>query len=131
MVQITNLSSSPGRLYVLIMSHTCFRVYIFTLCLPECQGTPCLTQAWNLKFKWLQWNSNPQTGLNGWLFLYKLSGCGFESCCSHLNFRFCVCFEQGVHWHSGKYRVWIHSETHTWHDKNIQSHVSYRYVLTA
>ena len=130
MVQITNLSSSPGRLYVLIMSCTCFRVYIFTLCLPECQGTPYLTQAWNLKFKWLQLNSNPQTGLNGWLFLYKLSGCGFESCCSHLNFRLCVCFEEGVPWHSGKYRVWFHSVTHTWHDKNIQSNASYRYVLT-
>ena len=22
-------------------------------------------------------------------------------------------------WHSGNYRVWIHSETRTWHDKNI------------
>ena len=24
------------------------------------------------------------------------------------------------------YRVWIHSETHTWHDKNIQSNRPYR-----
>ena len=23
-------------------------------------------------------------------------------------------------WHSSNYRVWIHSETPTWHDKNIQ-----------
>ena len=45
----------------------------------------------------------------------------FESRCSHLNFRFRACFEQGVPWHSGNYRVWIHSETRTWHDKNIQS----------
>ena len=22
--------------------------------------------------------------LNGWVFVYELSGCGFESCCSHL-----------------------------------------------
>ena len=29
-------------------------------------------------------------------------------------------FEQEVPWHSGKYRAWIHSEMHTWHDKNIQ-----------
>ena len=35
----------------------------------------------------------------------------FESRCSHLNFRYRTCFEQGVHWHSGNYRVWIHSET--------------------
>ena len=31
-----------------------------------------------------------------------------------------ICFEQGVPWHSGNYRVWIHSETCTWHDENIQ-----------
>ena len=29
-------------------------------------------------------------------FVYKLSGCGFESSCSHLNFKFRACFEQGV-----------------------------------
>ena len=32
----------------------------------------------------------------------------FESSCSHLNFRFRACFEQGV-------------PLHSWHDKNIQS----------
>ena len=37
------------------------------------------------------------------------------------NFRFCACFEQEVPWHSGNYRVLIHSERRTWHDKNIQS----------
>ena len=55
------------------------------------------------------------------MFIYKLSGCGFDFNYSHLNFRFCACFEQGVPWHSGNYRVRIHSETCTWHDKNIQS----------
>ena len=55
------------------------------------------------------------------MFVYELSGCGFASSCSNLNFRFRACFEQGVPWHSGNYRVWIHSETRTWHDKNIQS----------
>ena len=44
------------------------------------------------------------------------NGCGFESSCSHLNFRFCTCLE-----FSGNHRVWIYSETHTRHDKNIQS----------
>ena len=38
-----------------------------------------------------------------------------------LTFKFCACFKQGVPWHSGNYGVWIHSEIHTWHDKNIQS----------
>ena len=59
--------------------------------------------------------------LNGWVFVYELSGCGFESSCSHLSIRSRTCFEQGVLWHSGNYRVWIHSETRTWHDKNMQS----------
>ena len=58
---------------------------------------------------------------NGWLFVYELGGCGFGSSWSHLNSRFRVCFEQGVPWHSGNYRVWIRSETRTWHDRNIQS----------
>ena len=31
--------------------------------------------------------------------------CEFESCCSHLNFRCRACFEEGVFWHSGNYRV--------------------------
>ena len=34
--------------------------------------------------------------LNGWVFFYVLSGCGFESSCSHLNLRFRNCFQQGV-----------------------------------
>ena len=55
------------------------------------------------------------------MFIYELSGCGFESSCSHLDFGFSACFEQEVPWHSGSYRVWIHSETRTWLDKNIQS----------
>ena len=46
-------------------------------------------------------------------------GYGFESRYSHLNFRFRPCFEQGVPSHSDNYRVWIHSETRTWHDENI------------
>ena len=58
---------------------------------------------------------------NGWVFVYEPSGLGFESSCHHLNFRFCVCFERGVPWHSGNFRVWIQCETRTWHDKNIQS----------
>ena len=36
-------------------------------------------------------------------------------------FNFRASFEQGVPWHSGNYRVWIHSETRKWHDKNIQT----------
>ena len=38
------------------------------------------------------------------MFVYKLSGCGFEFRCNHLNFSYCTCFEPRVPWHSGKYR---------------------------
>ena len=33
--------------------------------------------------------------LNGSVFAYELSACGFESSCRHLNFRFRAGFEQG------------------------------------
>ena len=66
--------------------------------------------------------------LNGWVFVYELSGRGFESSCSHLKFRFHASFEQGVPWHLGNCRVRIHSETRTWHDKNIQ--YRYDFLLT-
>ena len=52
--------------------------------------------------------------LNGWVSLHEISGCGFESSSSHLNFRFHECFEKGVSWHSNNHRVWIHSETPMW-----------------
>ena len=62
------------------------------------------------------------------MLLYELSGSGFDSCCSHLNFRFRICFEQGVPWHSGNHRVWIHSETRTWHDRTYsQMHRTDKY----
>ena len=35
-------------------------------------------------------------------------------------FRYHACLEEGVPWHSGNYRVLIHSKTRTWHNKNIQ-----------
>ena len=58
--------------------------------------------------------------LNGLVFVDELSGCGFKSRWSHLNFRYRACLEQGVPWNSGNYIVYIHSETLTWHDKNLQ-----------
>ena len=56
--------------------------------------------------------------LNSWAFVYKLSACGFDLRCSH---RYSTCFELGVHWQSGNYRIWILPETCTWHNKNIPS----------
>ena len=40
--------------------HVRISEWIHTLYLPECQGTPCSNQARNLKFKWLQLDSNPE-----------------------------------------------------------------------
>ena len=57
-------------------------------------------------------------GLNGgWAFVYEISGCRIDSCCSYLNFRYRVWFEQGAPWYSDNYRVYIHSKTWMWHDK--------------
>ena len=36
------------------------------------------------------------------MFVYEPSGSGFKSRCCHLHFRYGVCLEQGVSWHSGK-----------------------------
>ena len=96
------LSVQSIRLYVSITS--CMNLgWIYTLQLPGCQEAP-----------WPVWP-------NCWVFVYKLSGCGFESDCCHLNFKQCVCFQQEVPWHSGNYIVQIHSELHTRHDINIRS----------
>ena len=66
--------------------------------------------------------------LNSWLFVYELGGSGFESSCSHLSFRYGACFKQGVPWHSGNYRVWIHSEKRTRHTRTYsQMHRTDKY----
>ena len=64
------------------------------------QGAPCSKQARFLKVKRLR-------ARNRWMFVYELNSCGFESRCSHLIFRNRACFEQGVPWQSGNYKVWI------------------------
>ena len=57
---------------------------------------------------------------NGAKWLTVVNGCGIDSCCSYLNFRYRPCFEQGTPWYSGNYRVYIHSCATMWHDKNTQ-----------
>ena len=54
------------------------------------------------------------------VFVYELSGCGFETRCCHLYFRYGTCFEQGVPDIQANYTVWIHSETRTWHDNKTR-----------
>ena len=55
------------------------------------------------------------------MFIYELTGCGFETGCIYWNIRYRACFEQGVPWQSGNYIVWIHFETYMWHDKIIEA----------
>ena len=45
---------------MLLSCHLQIIDWIYTLYLPECQGTPCSKQELYLKFKWQQQNSNPQ-----------------------------------------------------------------------
>ena len=66
-----------------------------------------------------------------WLSVRLWTNCGLESGCSHLNLRLRTCFKQGVPLHSGHYRVWIHSVTCTWDEKNILSNAPYRNVLAS
>ena len=57
--------------------------------------------------------------------IWSLSDCNWTRTQNHL-------FHKGTLNHSAKlvkwlsYRVWIHSETRTWHDKNTQSNALYR-----
>ena len=75
------IGQTPYRVDCMFLScHVCVSDWIHTLKLPECQGTPSSKQAQNLKFKWLQLDSNP-VWPNGWVFVYELSGSGFESSC--------------------------------------------------
>ena len=117
--------------------------WIYTLQLPECQGTGCSKQTRYRKFKWFtlkcvcdmietycqMHNINKysqhssiiwQVRLNDWAFVYELGGCVFQYRCNHLNFRHRAYLEQAVPWHSGNSRVYIHSETSMWHYKNTQ-----------
>ena len=56
--------------------------------------------------------------------MVKWLSCFVSTClCSHLNVRYGICFKQGDLWYSGNYKMWIHSEKRTWHDKNIQSNI--------
>ena len=63
----------------------------------RCNWLNLSKQVQYLTLKWLQRDSNPQplvhkqtltiwpVWLNGWVFVYELSGCEFESRCTHLN----------------------------------------------
>ena len=73
-------------LYVISMSRTRFRVNLHSL--PECQGTPCSKQTRYLKFKWQQWDSNPQPiSLQTNTKRFSQTGRRIKLCCEYLSVR--------------------------------------------
>ena len=73
-------------LYVISMSRTRFRVNLHSL--PECQGTPCSKQTRHLKFKWQQWDSNPQPlSLQTNTKRFCQTGRMIKLCCEYLSVR--------------------------------------------
>ena len=124
-------------LYVLIMSGTYFRVnphsvvnWVSRNYIIECGFSLKYVRDMIRTYNQIHYTDkysqhSPIIWLNGWVFIYELSGSGIESSCSHLNFGFRACFEQGLTWHSGNYNMWIHW-IHTWHGKNIQSNAPQR-----
>ena len=112
-VEVMFLSKSISRSFTKIM-----------LCLRDMANLADIFERWYLSnCNWTQTQNHlvRKWTLNHWVLIYELNGFGFESICSHLNFRFSACFEQGVPWHLGNYRVWIYYETRTWHGKNIET----------
>ena len=56
---------------------------------------------------------------NGWVFVYQLNSCGFGSRCTHLNFRYRACFEQGIL--DIQANIECGFNLCTWHDNKVQS----------
>ena len=57
---------------------------------------PEIKSVYNGKYIELDFSQNLALRSKALVFVYELSGRGFESSCSHLNFRIRACFEQGV-----------------------------------
>ena len=91
------LSAQCIWLYVIIMSHTCFRVNLHSIV--------------------ARMSRSSLVKIN---VISKVCRC----CCCY--FRYRASFEQGVIWYSSNYRVQIHPEMHRWHDDNTQSYAPYR-----
>ena len=128
------LSARYIWLYIIIISRTRFGVHLRSIVEEMSRNSLCAFTLKRLRDMIITYSQMSRADkcsqhgatvwpvwLNGWMFVYELCGCEFKSRCCHLNFRYHACFEQEVTWHSGNYRVWIHSEKRTWHDNNMQS----------
>ena len=85
-------------LYIIIMSRTSFRVNLHSV---VCLNIKELL-AQRRSHIWSLSDNNEIRTLNHLARKRTLSGCGFESRCCHLNFRYGTWVEQGFPWHSGK-----------------------------
>ena len=110
--KIQFLLNTWRQLYVLIMSRTRFKVNLphynclnVKELLAQNRGDICNLSDSNGIQTRNHIVRKQKLWLNGWVFVYELSDCWFERCCCHLNFRYRACFEQGVPWYSGNYRV--------------------------
>ena len=101
---------------IFFFSNTAFQLKQHISCLSDCSGTR--THNYIVRKRTL--NHLAKLPLQSQAEFHVPSSRS-ESCCSHLNFRHHVFFEEGVPWHLGKYRVWIHFKTLMWHEKNIQT----------
>ena len=76
---------------MLLSCHVRVSEWIYTLYLPECQGTlshhnGIQTHNNLVRKRILSYLAKLAKWLNGWVFVCELSRCGFESCCRHPNF---------------------------------------------
>ena len=88
-----------------------------------CSAFGCMFLSCNVRVS--EWIQARPVWKNGRVFIYELSACGFESSCSHLDFRIPACFEEGVPWHSGNYRVLIHKQSITIVAPGLKTYSSY------
>ena len=106
---------------MLLSCHIPISHWIYNLYLLDWQGTPCLKQVSNLKFKCLQQDLNSQNHncfVHKWPLNLVVVGSGLVV---SLKLQILDLFREGVSSHSGNHGVRIHSETCMWHNTNIPS----------
>ena len=94
--------------------------------LSDCNWTRTHTQPFSQTSKMIELYCEYLSVRCIWVYFLVMSSTSFRVNPHYIVDWYCSCFEQGVPWHSGNFRVWIHPEPHSWHDKNIQSNAPCR-----
>ena len=125
LLPLSNFSNSPNRsntfTFKIQIIQKLTQMYLIPWCNVLCQISReywviqeiVLRESWAalIKHKILlsdcSWTRTQNQLVRKWTLnhLAELRGSGFESSCSHLNFRLRACFEQRVPWHSGNCSV--------------------------